>query len=204
MNTTDICNIALSSIAQGRIASMDEDSEAARQCKIYYDFTRKTLLSSFRWGFAEKSIKLAEINGTLPGWDYVYAIPYDCIIVRNIYNREGNYIDGENKKDHTYQQFKISMIDDTSKVVAVNITKAWMDYTADVRDTEMFNPHFVEALAYKMAGSLSVPLSGSLNMMQACYQKYQAAIQQAMLDSAIQNHHTIEWSESLFQARRGE
>lgn len=42
MYSTDICNIALSSIGQGQITSIDEDSEAARQCKLYYELTRKT------------------------------------------------------------------------------------------------------------------------------------------------------------------
>lgn len=204
MNITDICNMALSSIAQGRIASLDEDSEAARQCGTYYDILRKSLLSSFRWGFAERSRKLAEIDTDLPGWDYAYAVPTDCLIVRQIYNRSGKKINIDAaSKDHTYHQFKISLINESTKVIGVDIEEAWLDYTADITNAEMFNPHFVEALAHKLASAISMPLSGSLTMVQSEYQQYQAAIQEAMLDSAIQNHHEIKWSSTFFDARRG-
>ena len=70
MYSTDICNIALSSIGQGRIDSIDEDSEAARQCKLHYELTRKNLLSSYRWGFAERSEKLARVDTTVPKWEF--------------------------------------------------------------------------------------------------------------------------------------
>lgn len=204
MNTTDICNMALSSIAQGRIASIHEDSEAARQCLIYYDHIRKMLLSSFRWGFAERSAKLAEVDTDLPGWDYAYAVPNDCLIVRQIYNRAGDKIDADEKsKDHTFRPFKISMVNEYTKVIGVDIDKAWLDYTADITNSETFNSYFVEALAHKLACSISMPLSGSMTIMQTEYQQYQAAIQAAMLDSAIQSRHEIQWSSSFFDARRG-
>ena len=100
MNTTDICNMALSSIGQGRIVSLTEDSETARQCAIYYDLLRKSLLDTFRWGFAERSKKLAEVNAEMPGWDHVYAVPNDCRIVRQIYNRNERLETSEFTKEH--------------------------------------------------------------------------------------------------------
>lgn len=202
MNTTDICNMALSSIGQGRIASLTEDSELARQCAIYYDLLRKSLLDTFRWGFAERSKKLAEVNAEMPGWDHVYAVPNDCRIVRQIYNRNERLETSEFTKEHTYHQFKISLVDESTKVVMVNMEDAWMDYTADIRNAEMFNPHFCEALAHKLAYYLAMPLSGSQSIKQTEYQLYQTTIQQAMLASAIENHHKIQWSQKYFDARR--
>ena len=43
MNITDVCNIALAHIAKAKIASIDEASEQARQCKLFYDSTKKQL-----------------------------------------------------------------------------------------------------------------------------------------------------------------
>ena len=44
MNNTDICNMALAYLAKGRISSIDENNELARQCKLFYDHSRKGLL----------------------------------------------------------------------------------------------------------------------------------------------------------------
>lgn len=202
MNTTDICNMALSSIGQGRIVTLTEDSEPARQCAIYYDLLRKSLLDTFRWGFAERSKKLAEVNAEMPGWDHVYAVPNDCRIVRQIYNRNKRLGTSELTKEHAYHQFKISLVDESTKVVMVNMEDAWMDYTADVKNAEMFNSFFCEALAHKLAYYLAMPLSGSQSIKQTEYQLYQTTIQQAMLASAIENHHKIQWSQKYFDARR--
>lgn len=66
MTSTDICNMALSMIGQGRIHDLDEESEQARQCKVYYDHIRKTLLSNFTWGFAHRFKRLVKVEGTFP------------------------------------------------------------------------------------------------------------------------------------------
>lgn len=202
MNTTDICNMALASIAQGRIVSLTEDSEPARQCAIFYDLVRESLLDQFRWGFAERSSKLAEINAEVPGWDHVYAAPSDCRVVRQVYNRDRTLEESDSMKERTYNQFKIAHLDESKKVIVTDIKEAWADYTADVKNAELFSPFFSEALAHKLAYYLAMPLSGSRSIKQSEYQLYQAAIQQAMFSSAIENHHKIKWSQKYFDARR--
>ena len=54
MNITDVCNMALSCIGKGRIASIEEQSEQGRQCKLFYAQTKKRLLRDYSWGFAKK------------------------------------------------------------------------------------------------------------------------------------------------------
>ena len=88
MNSTDICNMALAYIGQGRIASIEEESEEAIQCGIFYDHLRRKLLSEHRWGFAERYVKLALLNEKIPGWKYIYAYPAKCLVIRKIYEKE--------------------------------------------------------------------------------------------------------------------
>ena len=57
LNITDVCNMALAHIAKGRISNIDEQSELARQCKLFYEPTRKELLRSYTWGFAKRVSK---------------------------------------------------------------------------------------------------------------------------------------------------
>ena len=62
MNSTDICNMALAYIGQGRIASLEEKGEEAVQCKLFYNHLRRKLLSEYRWNFAERYVKLALLD----------------------------------------------------------------------------------------------------------------------------------------------
>ncbi len=91
MNITDICNLALNHIGREQIASLDEDTEAARTCKLHYDLQRQVLLRAYTWSFAKKYKKLALIDTTTPGWKYTYAYPPDCVMARKIYNEDNTW-----------------------------------------------------------------------------------------------------------------
>ena len=55
-----IANMALSNIGtKSEIASLDENSVEAKQCKLWYDLSRKQALEAFDWGFARKRLTLA-------------------------------------------------------------------------------------------------------------------------------------------------
>lgn len=202
MNSTEICNMALSAIAKGRIASISEDSEEARQCKIYYELLRKNLLSSFRWGFADKSAKLALVNTDIPKWTYAYAYPNDCLVVRQLYNRENGIIYDASRKDTDYHEYDVSAISDSAKVIMCDIENAYLDYTADIKNAEQFAPLFCEALAHNLAAHLAMPLTASQSTAQAEMQLYQIAIHQAMAASAIEVHHKPEYPTAYADARR--
>lgn len=202
MNSTEICNMALSAIAKGRIVSISEDSEAARQCKIYYDQLRKNLLSLFRWGFADKSAKLALVNTDIPKWTYAYAYPNDCLAIRQLYNREGGILYDASRKDTDYNEYDTSAISDSVKIIMCDIPNAYLDYTADVKNAEQFSSWFCEALVHYLAAHLAMPLTASESTAQAEMQLYQISIQQAMAASAIEVHHKPEYPTAYADARR--
>ena len=79
MTPTDICNQALSLINAGRIRSMTEETEPARQCRLHYDLTRKVLLEQFEWNFARKPERAVLSEHKIDGWAYVYAYPENCV-----------------------------------------------------------------------------------------------------------------------------
>ncbi len=101
-----ICNRALSAIGtRSQIASLEEDSEEAKQCLLIYDTTRTSLLQAAHWDFARATAYLTLLKA-LPGtpenptvtssnnwnpatmpappWLYSYGYPPDCIQVRYI------------------------------------------------------------------------------------------------------------------------
>lgn len=101
----DICNSALSSVGtRSTIASIDEDSEEARQCKRWYASTLLQGLRAAHWGFAKKMTmpalfkaapgtaenpSTANVTGwdpsqPQPPWSYEYVYPTDCIMGRYV------------------------------------------------------------------------------------------------------------------------
>jgi hypothetical protein len=201
MNITDICNMALSQVAQETIANVDEQSESARQCRMYYDITRKNLLSTFRWGFAERNVKLALVDTAIPKWDYAYGYPSECLMIHQIYNKERGPADEAYKDDH-YNEYELLTVNDTQKIIGTDIELAWASYTADVKNAEAFSSFFCEALAHNLAYKLAIPLAGSQSLMQQEHQFYQAAISQAMTASAIETHHKPDYPTHYFDCRR--
>lgn len=103
---TDVCNRSLSAIGTSTtIASLNEDSTEARQCKLLYAPTRDRVLRMARWGFARKMVNLSLLkampgtpeNQTVPApyvwdpatmpqfpWLYSYAYPSDGLLMQRV------------------------------------------------------------------------------------------------------------------------
>lgn len=59
MTSTNICNMALSYLARQRINDINEQSETARQCNLFYEQAKRELLREYTWGFAKRVAPLA-------------------------------------------------------------------------------------------------------------------------------------------------
>lgn len=99
---TAIANQALAGIGtRSTITSMQEASQEARNCLIFFESTRDEILRSAHWNFARKTQQLTllkaapgtpEFTGTVPAtwnstlpsppWLYEYAYPDDCLKAR--------------------------------------------------------------------------------------------------------------------------
>lgn len=187
MNNTDICNLALSYIGKGAISDMNANNENARVCKRHYDHKRRQLLRDYSWGFAQTSAKLALLDAEFPAWDYVYVYPKTCLAVRCIYNEQGEKI-----KERESAKYKILMAKEDVKAVCCNVAEAWMDYTYDTNQVEIYTPDFIEALARGMAADMAMALTGSPQLVQEQMQFMQYALSGAMLTSA-QERRPIEY-----------
>jgi hypothetical protein len=186
--------MALAYIGQGRIASIEEESEEAIQCRIFYDHLRRKLLSEHRWGFAERYVKLALLNEEIPGWKYIYAYPAKCLVIRKIYEKESAREIGK-------EDYFISTVNDSTKVICTDIQNAYASYTADVENGELFTDYFIEALSHSLAANIAVPLSGSPSAANLQYQLMHQALINAKQESAVQNHHETTYPHKYFNMR---
>lgn len=196
MNITDICNLALSYIGKGTISDINADKENARACKRHYDHRRRQLLRDFSWGFATAATKLALLQSHFPGWDYVYAYPAKCLAVRSIYNAFGEAV-----KEWESDKYRIIMVSEDVKAICCNISEAYMDYTYDNNQTEIYTPDFIEALARGLAADMSMALTGSESIAQSQMQYMQYALQKAMLSSATERRPPEKYPTKYLDAR---
>lgn len=196
MNKTEICNLALSYLAKGRITDIDEETETARQCKIHYDHCRRRLLKAHTWGFAKRTVQLALTTEQVPHYDYVYAYPAKCLDVHLVFD-ELNACEMEEER----YDYEISATAAHKRAILTNIENACCRYTYDIEDTDMFSDEFVEALARLMAANMAPTLTGNSEYVNINYQMMQAAVSEAKLESAREQERQTRYSKGYSEAR---
>lgn len=196
MNRTDICNMALSFISRQRIDSLDDQSEEAKHCKIYYDHTRKRLLKMYNWGFARKIERLALRTNDVPGWRFCYGYPNQCLAVQFVFDENHAAT-----KEMNRQEWQIMTISGNDRVIATNVEEAYAEIIQDVVNTEEFSEEFIEALARMLAANLAAPLTASNDLVNINMQLAQNAIAMAMQQNATETERRTQWPRKYEQAR---
>lgn len=151
-----ICNLALSHVGGFSIAALDERSTEARLCGQHYDFCRDEVLRSFNWSFATKIAALALVSGvSVPNWEYAYSLPADCLNARRL------VFEGSRALSDRQQLFTIlASSAGTAKYLCTNLEDAWLEYTARITDSTMYDSQFVTAFSYRLGADMATALSG--------------------------------------------
>lgn len=167
----NICNIALSHLGAGGIDALTERSAEANACQLHYDIARDATLRDFPWNFATKRAVLAALSETPPApWSYLYALPTDCLLAREIVNSGGT----------ARIPFSVeSNSGGTARVLLSDQSSATLVYTARVTEAALFDPMFVEALSWRLAALICMPITRNRNIMQMAQTMYLNAIAQA-------------------------
>lgn len=198
MTSTDICNLALSYLSKGKITSMEDNTEEAAQCKIHYEHDRRLLLRQYPWNFAKRVTKLALLADTMPGFDYTYAYPAECLAVRFVFDEEHAA-----EREDDQQNFDVVMASGSQKAIATNVELAWCEYTFNTKDVDMFPDEFIEALAHYMAANMAMVLTGSASIQQTQFQLYQECTEMAKNYTAQERRKQTVYHEDYAKARFG-
>lgn len=157
---TDLCNLALGHLGEGRITSLDEDTAAARACALHYSLTRDEMLRSHRWNFATKRAELSRLaDAPLFGWEYAYQLPSDFLRALEVNESEAG--------DFISEEWKIeghNLLTDAEEVQLI--------YIAQVVDEGLFDSLFVQAFALKLAVVLSETIHGTTGKTAELMQAY--------------------------------
>lgn len=196
ITNTDICNMALSHIAVGGIISMDESSEAAKQCKIHYEHTRRRMLGMYNWNFAARETKLALLDETVPGFAYAYAYPEECLKIYYVYEEGMAPYKEENPRD-----YRIAAITGVRRAVITDVGKAWCSYTADIKTPDMMSEEFIDGFSHLLASNIAMALTGNANLMQTNLQLAQMSVAQAKWESVVEAQRRTRYPEGYVRAR---
>ncbi len=220
-SVADICNRALSEIgAQSTIASLDEESQPAVYCKLWYDNIRQGLLRAATWSFARRQVVLAELgnlaDATSPyPWLYKYQYPSDCLKFRYVlappFLVEGAITPPQvgvgipgllNLAPSRQNRWLINGEVDpltgvNSTTIVSNVIQAIGVYTADVTDVNQFDTLFESALTSALSYKLCMPLSGNVGMRDSFRLQAEGSILHAQVASGNEalatTDHVVDW-----------
>ena len=166
----DICNLALSRLGESPIAALDPNgSLPARLCYMHYHPVRREVLCAHRWSFATVLTTLTSSEEPVGDDTHQlrHSLPPDCLRVL-----------GVNRRSWTLRGRAVYTPSPSIRVL----------YIADVEDTSLLEPLFVEALVLRLAWKLCIPLINSTTARQALGEEYQrVALPTAAHFTAVQN-----------------
>jgi hypothetical protein len=216
----EICNLALAHLGdEATVASIDppEGSAQAEHCARFYPIARDSLLQMHAWNFASRRVLLASVTMPYTMWQYAYACPGDMMTAVAVLppEAENDYAIRAYPTDQvgwgatipmtgagTYipQGYVIETDTSGNKVIYTNQENALLRYQALVTDPTKFDPLFVMALSWHLAGMLAGPIiKGSEGAAEGkrCAQMMLAYLQQARSSDANQRNvkpeHITNW-----------
>lgn len=209
MDEVAICNLALSHLGAYPIQALTEATKEARECKRLYATARDSALEAHDWSFARKQKVLGLLVDTYSGWTYAYEWPSDCIIPRKIYDPSGDTADGTVIDRETDQVQIIGRIPFevganaslNRRVILTNEEDAELIYTAKVTDPNMFSPGFIDALSWRLASDLAMPLRADKALQQQHFNQFRLIIGQSQSSNANASHNKPDSSSSFVRAR---
>jgi len=177
VSKVQICNMALAKLGVKRpITSLTENSQEAKQCNLFYDQCVDRVLRDAPWAFATRYeagqlVAEAGAQAWADQWGYAYRYPTDCLFVRRIATEAGRLVADP-------PEFAIGN-DSAGRLIFTDQQDATIEYTARMEDPTRYDPAFVDALVWKIADAVAMPLSVSDGLRARADQMYRVAISEA-------------------------
>lgn len=183
----NIFNIALARIGNSRtMNSLTEKTKEAYTCNLFYGPVRDAVLADNDWNFAMSRVLLADLGDPAPGWLFRYQYPTDCARISAILPR--GYFGPHHSLRHK-PIFEVGSNEDgTSRVIHTNEPQAMLLYVRSITDPMMFDALFADALSWRLAAEIAMPISSNASLGQQAMANYQQVLAAAMQRSLDESH----------------
>ena len=166
MDSTTICNLALSKIGDQSITSLDDNTLEARFCKLFYPVVLSECLMLNTWNFATKLANLSLLtDAPLFDWTYAYQLPAD-------FNRITKFNSFETSD-------RIANYEINGNTLLTDDDYASIAYISNNPDPSTFTSSFISILTLKLASDLAKPVSGSLDLKNQLLQQFERSVAEA-------------------------
>ena len=196
------CNLALAQVPNAPIASIDENSQGAVECKRAYPQVLGELLEMYPWRFARKRQSLAIVTNDRPmEWQTAFAMPSDIAQVVSIQPDYGVTPAGTLTL-LAGQRLAVTVFDGVvptivpllpvdgymiaAGVLYANMLSAVLEYTSTAVDSGRFPAGFRNALAMGIAARVVMPITKSRERQGDLLKAARTAWEHAVTDDANQ------------------
>jgi len=169
-----ICNSALIKLGASTIMALTDGSKNANLCNAQYERLRDELLRAHGWNFAAARARLAQLAATPAfGFAFAYQMPADCLRAISVHydDRGGNAV-----------RYKIEggkLLSDASEI--------HLRYVRAVTDPNDMDVSFREALAWKLAADLAIPITQSASTHELMRARFRDTLARARAVDAIED-----------------
>ena len=93
------------------------------------------------------------------------------------------------------------LLNDNTKALVCNHKDAYLEYTYDVKDADLFTADFAQALSYYLAAAICVPLTGSEALAQQMQAQGSGLLQEAKFTQMGERNRVPDYPCKYFKAR---
>lgn len=157
----DVFNMALGHIGvNSTVADEQERSPERVACSRFWDQCRDALLAykSMPWSFSLSIVPLAEIATQSERWAFRYRYPSDCINIVDL------VLDSDLHSMHGQRVPYQVAFEADSRVILTNLERAHAVYVKRITEVERWPATFVEAMSYRLAAMIAMPLKNDAGM----------------------------------------
>ena len=171
----------MAKIGGGFITSLADNSTAARTLSAIWDGVRRAELSKRYWNFALARTSLAALSQT-PAWGYdkQYQLPNDFLKLVQVsdFYISPSLTDYRDADDSPYAIEGTALLTNFTAPLKIR-------YVADVVNTGVFDPLFVEVIAAKLAYESCYTIVQSYQAREQAVNDYRLAIREAAVSNAL-------------------
>lgn len=188
----DIINNALIRLGQDTIAAVypTEASTEARLATQLWTPVLRSVLRAHPWNFAITLSTLTLLGTTPDDYDYGYQLPTDCV-------RALELVKATSSTSSIDMFYEIR----AGGELVTDVPDAVLKYIKLITDTTKFDDEFVEALSYRLAVDLSLPITGDKQIQANMTRLYQMAIAHAKQSSAQETRRKDTAGRSILDSR---
>lgn len=192
----EIINIALGKLGQSnKIPDLNDRSKARDVFAPLWTPTCDLVLAERAWPWATRALALSmPAEAAQPGWAYRYNYPQDCITALAVTDAAGLRAARHAGGLHCFASAEFraahwgagaydweTSAGEQGTTINTDVREAFLVYVQRIEDTERFPPHFVNALAARLAAEGAPAMIGEVgfNSKDRLMQEYEVALTKA-------------------------